>query len=89
MTNARLDRIAAAQFAVGERVLYKGAVLLVCGVCRCGPMWLYECRPEREPDTSPRLHAERLLAAAGVVRPHASRFAECTTYHQFARRAEQ
>jgi hypothetical protein len=40
------------------------AVLIVCGVFRCGPMWLYECRPEHEPGAAPRLHAERFLDAA-------------------------
>jgi hypothetical protein len=90
MTETQPDRKVAARFAVGERVLYRGAVMVVCGVCRCGPMWLYECRPEHEPDPAPRLHAERFLeATAGDVRPHAPPLAERTTRHrQFARRAE-
>jgi hypothetical protein len=63
MTDTRPDQ--RAKFAVGARVLCNGAVLTVRGVCRCGPLWLYECRPESEPDAAGQLHTERFLDAAG------------------------
>jgi hypothetical protein len=78
-----------ATFAVGARVLYKGAVLTVCGVCQCGAMWLYECRPESEPDAAGRLHAERFLEAADDFQLRASQPAEHTRHRQFALSAER
>jgi hypothetical protein len=90
MPDGRPDRSAPAEFAVGERVLRSGAVLVVCGVCRCGPMWLYECRPEHEPDAAPRLHVERFLGAADDLRLRTPPPAECIPRRrQFARRAER
>jgi hypothetical protein len=80
-----------ARFAVGERVLRNGAVLVVCGVCRCGPMWLYECRPESEPEpgAAARLHAERFLDAAGDLRFRLPQPAgRIPMRRHFARRAE-
>lgn len=77
-------------FAVGECVFCNGEAMVVCGVCRCGSMWLYECRPEHEPATAPRLHAERFLGArTDDVRPDALRPAKrIARRRQFARRAE-
>jgi hypothetical protein len=87
MADARLGQ--RAKFAVGARVYYQGKVLTVCGMCQCGPMWLYKCRSESEPDTVGRLHAERFLELANDVQLRTSQPAEHIRHRQFARRAER
>lgn len=90
MLDAQPDRRVAAWFAVRDHVFYKGTPLAACTVYRCGPMWLYVCRPEHDPDTAPRLHAERFLDAANDLQLRTPHPAErIPRRRQFARRAEQ
>ena len=86
MPDERPHRNVPAEFAVSERVHCNGAVPVVCGVCRCGPMRLYECRPGRRGRTRNGL----LDAAKGDGYPHAPQHTDRAARRRpFARRVER